>query len=495
MKKLSLVLALVFALAGLGGISLAEEEPVTIEFMTTEFVNAALTNETLTIQALEEALNIHLDLNIAAASTADYAEKFNLMLASGDYPDIMMATADLVSPYLDTGIFLELTEIMPERMPNVYEQVQAYGVLKDITTDDGKLWFIPKLEGSVAIWEIDWINQDWLDELGLEIPTNTDELYEVLKAFKENKGEDCIPLIMGPWSGKLENFYYAFNTWDTWRMFNEEDGMEYGPYDHAEEMRACLAYLNKLYAEGLLDNQYLTRDDDSINALISNNQAGYFYAWADDAARLIEGGTLGVNYSYVDPLEGPEGYSGWYGCSSVGTRFYINAHSEVLDKVIEMCDYIFSEEGRNLFTWGVEGVTYNVVDGEKQYVDEIMEYGGGALDGRRQFGMNPVNFLHVSEWEGWLGVLPEYVTMIAANTADSVAPVEPILSSTPEEETELANIMTDITKYVDSQLPLFVNGTLNTEEDFDAFIAQLEDMGILEAKAIKDAQFERWQNR
>ena len=136
-----------------------------------------------------------------------------------------------------------------------------------------------------------------------------------------------------------------------------------------------------------------------------------------------------------------------------------------------------------------------MVDGEKQYVDEIMEYGGGALDGRRQFGMNPVNFLHVSEWEGWLDVLPEYVTMIAANTADSVAPVEPILSSTPEEETELANIMTDITKYVDSQLPLFVNGTLNTEEDFDAFIAQLEDMGILEAKEIRDAQFERWQNR
>ena len=85
--------------------------------------------------------------------------------------------------------------------------------------------------------------------------------------------------------------------------------------------------------------------------------------------------------------------------------------------------------------------------------------------------------------------------MIAANTADSVTPAQPVLAGTPEEETELANIMTDITKYVDSQLPLFVNGTLNTEGDFDAFIAQLEDMGILEAKEIKDAQFERWQNR
>ena len=85
-------------------------------------------------------------MNIAAASTADYAEKFNLMLASGDYPDIMMATADLVSPYLDTGIFLELTEIMPERMPNVYEQVQAYGVLQDITSGRWQTWYVPKLE-------------------------------------------------------------------------------------------------------------------------------------------------------------------------------------------------------------------------------------------------------------------------------------------------------------------------------------------------------------
>ena len=55
--------------------------------------------------------------------------------------------------------------------------------------------------------------------------------------------------------------------------------------------------------------------------------------------------------------------------------------------------------------------------------------------------------------------------------------------------------MTDIKKYVDSQLPLFINGTLNTESDFDAFIAQLEKMGIKDAKAIKDAQFQRWQNR
>lgn len=187
-------------------------------------------------------------------------------------------------------------------------------------------------------------------------------------------------------------------------------------------------------------------------------------------------------------------FSSYYFWEVMGNTLRISLLSIVIG--FEMCDYIFSEEGRNLFTWGVEGVTYNVVDGKKQYVNEIMEDPAGPLDGRRKMGVQPVSFLHVSEWEGWEAALPEYVMKIAQETADSVSlPILPGISATPEEETELANIMTDITKYVDSQLPLFVNGTLNTEEDFDAFIAQLEDMGILEAKEIRDAQFERWQNR
>ena len=179
MKKIAFLLVLILSLAGLGTAAVAEE-PVVIRFMTTEFVNAALTSDTFTIQTLEDRLGIQLDLSTPASAPEDYAEKFNIMLSSGDYPDIMYATPELVNQYLDTGIFLDLTEIMPERMPNVYQQVQAYGALKDITDDSGKIWFVPKLEGSVAMWEIDWINQSWLDELDLEVPKTTDELYEVL---------------------------------------------------------------------------------------------------------------------------------------------------------------------------------------------------------------------------------------------------------------------------------------------------------------------------
>ncbi len=87
------------------------------------------------------------------------------------------------------------------------------------------------------------------------------------------------------------------------------------------------------------------------------------------------------------------------------------------------------------------------------------------------------------------------VIEIAEVTADTANPIQPNLAGTSDEETQLANYMQDIQKYVDSQLPLFVNGSLNTESDFDAFIEQMKRMGIEEAKAIKDAQFERYLGR
>lgn len=495
MKKLAMILVLSLILSCVGGLFASAEEPVTIRFLATQFVNAELSNETPTIKELEKRLNVKFDFSLSAANATDYAEAFNLMLASGDYPDIMLGTNELVGPYLDTGIFQELTDILPEKMPNVLSELEKYDLLSEVKADDGKIWYVPKIEGSTRMWEIDWINKAWLDELNLQIPTTTDELYVVLKAFKENKGPDIIPMTIGPWGDKLHSMYVAFGTWPNWYMFDKESGMEYGPYDRAEEMRKCLAFLNKLYAEDLLDHEYLTRNDDSINALIANNQSGYFYAWADDASRLQKGGTLGVDYAYVKPLKGPDGHEGWYKASSLSNRFYIASNSKIKEKLYEVINYIYSEEGRLLFTWGIEGLSYNVVDGKKVFVDSIMTDPAGPLDGRRKMGTNPVTFIHVSEWDGWAGVLPELVIEIAEVTADTANPIQPNLAGTSDEETQLANYMQDIQKYVDSQLPLFVNGSLNTESDFDAFIEQMKRMGIEEAKAIKDAQFERYLGR
>ena len=101
MKKLSILFALILSLTGLGTVAVAEE-PVVIKFMTTEFINAPLNSDTATIQALEDALGIQLELITPATSEEDYAEKFNIMLSSGDYPDIMFATPELVNQYLDT---------------------------------------------------------------------------------------------------------------------------------------------------------------------------------------------------------------------------------------------------------------------------------------------------------------------------------------------------------------------------------------------------------
>ena len=192
MKKLSVLLAMALMLTGIGLISYAEEEPVTIEFMTSEYVNAPLTDETLTIQALEEALNIHLDLNIAAASTADYAEKFNLMLASGDYPDIFLAcgmTSAMVSRFgMDEGLFLPLNDMIEEHGNFVNRIFETYPGSKGLISQlDGKIYSMPGVNECYhcTIPTKFWINQTWLDNLGLKAPATLDELYDVLVAFRD----------------------------------------------------------------------------------------------------------------------------------------------------------------------------------------------------------------------------------------------------------------------------------------------------------------------
>lgn len=499
MKKLSLILALILALTSLGTVALAEEKPV-ITVQIVEQVNMAITDETLTFNVLEEALGITLDIQQIATSSADYQEKFNLMLASGDYPDVFMANASWIAPYLDAGIVVNLTDVLPEKMPNVLAEIEKFGQLKNAADDNGQYWFIPKLEGATTFWCNDWINQRWLDNLGLEMPTTTDELYEVLKAFKENDAngngdpDDEVPMCIGPWVSKLENMKLAFGTYDKWIMFDEATGVEYPVYDRPEKTKEYLTFMNKLYTEGLLDQEYLTRDDDGINALIANDQTGYFYDWADDAGRLVEGGTLGVDYVYVKPIAGPDGTARWKTGENITINYYIAADSENLEKVYEMFNYIYGEEGRNLFTWGVEGVTYEVVDGEKDYTDMLKNGEQEVGIARRMQGINPVQFPHVSEWEGWAKAVPEYCVEIAEGIADTVMPPQPKLAPTVDEEIELANIMVDIDEYVKTSLAEFINGSKSLDE-FDDFIAQLEKMGIKDAKAIKDAQFARYMAR
>ncbi len=142
--------------------------------------------DNLTMQTtLEEA---GLKFDFTSVMGADLAEKRNLLLASGDYPEIFMKssfTMTDLNKYGSQGLFLPLEDLIKEHAPNLTKVLDERDAWKYLTSADGHIYSLPEIgrqEGAVTTY---WINKRWMDNLGLEEPKNLDELYNVLKAFKE----------------------------------------------------------------------------------------------------------------------------------------------------------------------------------------------------------------------------------------------------------------------------------------------------------------------
>ena len=154
--------------------------------------------------------NIHLIDKTSGRNTTDNAEAMNLLLATGDLPDIVGGAniRQPVNEYGPQGAFVPLNDLVAEHAPNIQAWFDEHPEIWDaISAYDGNVYYIPYLpDGKYArAW---FVRQDWLDTLGLERPDNVDELYEVLVAFRDqdpngNGVKDEIPFFVRDWEEVL----------------------------------------------------------------------------------------------------------------------------------------------------------------------------------------------------------------------------------------------------------------------------------------------------
>lgn len=239
-------------------------------------------------QYLEE-LGINLEYSwFAAQSEEDSVQKKNVAIASGDIPDIMMVSKEQLA-------LLAKSDLIHKDLGTVFEQY-ASDNLKTWTyqegdaamlsaTYDGKIIAIPQIDSSIDTAPFLWIRQDWVEALGMEMPTTMDELYNIMVAFKNEDPDkdgqaDTIGLI-------LNKDILAMGTSDAVGLFNG-----FGAYPDAwiddgsgnlvfgsiqPEIKDALAFMSKLYSEGLIEADYSVKD-------------------AMKAAELPAAGTGGIQY-------------------------------------------------------------------------------------------------------------------------------------------------------------------------------------------------------
>lgn len=236
-----------------------------------------------------EELNIDLQYQwFAMQSEDDSVQKKNIAIASGDLPDIMEVDKEQLA-------LLAKSDLINKDIGSIYEQYgsehlkewmnQEGSAALDSATYDGQLIAIPSRDSSIDTSPFLWLRKDWLDNLGLEVPTTMDELFDVMTAFKEddpdgNGADDTIGIIMNNTfldnaSGDMVGLFNGFGAYPKAWVKDGSGNLAYGSIQ--PEMKDALAFLSKMYDAGLIEEDFAVKDSFKVAELPAAGTAGMQY--------------------------------------------------------------------------------------------------------------------------------------------------------------------------------------------------------------------------
>jgi putative aldouronate transport system substrate-binding protein len=490
------------------GTDTAVGEPVEISmFVPSRLPEAIYNADTLTFKTMAEKLN--LKLNIESVVQSEAKQKFSVIVSAGDYPDVMAGSLADINSFGMSGAFLPLDDLIDQYAPNIKKYlVENKEAMAQCAASDGKIYGIPMLSAVRTAMGY-CIRQDWLEDLNMQTPVTVDDWYNVLKAFKTNDlngngSGDVTPLVL---DRTWENYYMNFaDAWgielngnnDYWMIKNGE--VVFAP--SLPEAKEYLATMAKWYKEGLIDSEFITREDTN-NFHILNNKAGATCYWTGYvAAQNVNAEVLAndpdTNWQVIQPpvlTKGQEPRTYSQQADVVNYAWAISSSAKNSVDIIKMFDYVYSDEGSLLFNFGIEGEGYDIVEGQPKYKDSIINGDGGTISYIRKNGMQAlIGMRQMPEYEA-ASCVNEDVRAQLFNYIDKdyFYPVNPTLTLT-EAEQEIYDIkMSAIKTYADEELLKFFIGTRPIEE-YDSFVARLNEMGIEDMRTLKNQAYERYKS-
>ena len=559
-KRVALLLAgMMFLMAGCGnaatGTESAPQEAVTMESGTesaaassTESTSAGNNGETITLtiatptntnlidfdtnymtKRIEEKFNVDIQM-MELPTGEDLKQKLSLMVSSGEkLPDIIMynwMSVDETYMYGSAGAYIPLNDYFADETlsPNFHKYVSEEDqeiMLKSFTSADGNIYgtgrFSPEAGNNYA-WRA-WINQTWLDNLGLEMPKTTEDFYNVLKAFKEqdpngNGKADEIPMTGSPTGWNTNPIPWIMNAFvytDAGRdYFYVEDG-KITPSFTQEGWKEGLTYINRLVSEELLSPMAFTQDWNQVKTLAENEEAAVIGSVVAGIPPYTAGSERYEEIDVLPPLTGPDGTC-WatYIADPAYLTWVITRDCEYPELAFQIADYGFDPEMSMVSRYGEPGVNWDTnVEGLVCPYEESLGIEPGFRELENCFGV-PQN----SRWpDGYpayrplmssmsvqgLAVDPETTSRFNILMPKSVGfyqdkhPEEVIVSylNTAEETEELTTLKTDINTYVKESMVRFATGEMPLTE-WDNYIQTLNDMGLDRYIELLQAGYDRY---
>ena len=342
------------------GITFPLAETLEVSAMITQGNSTYPHADNLVWKYLQEQSNIKF--NFTEFPSGESKEKMNLLLSSGDYPELVLKTGVDIAKFGADGIFIPLEDLIRENMPNLCAVIDELDAWSELEAGDGHIYSIPFIgrvreysQGGMRLW----INQKWLDAVGMEMPTSKEELYQVLKAFKEkdpngNGQADEIPLIPRGGSSinslmSLLNIFGDTGYYMTRYMSVQDGEMVFLPTtEYFKE--DWIKYLKKFYDEGLLHPDSFTIKAADIKAIATSGDVVGMVWLSEATSYYFDNGTAG-DWVTLKPFN-PETFTLDTGITN--KSFAITDKCQNPEIILAFFDQFYTEEGGRLARLGID---------------------------------------------------------------------------------------------------------------------------------------------
>lgn len=478
------------------------------------------------MQAIQDITGVNIKFEVKIGY-----EDYLPMFSAKEYPDVITAKNMEKYPgrmggmYRD-GVSLKLDDYMEEWMPNFSKIVEEYpDIARDLKVADGCYTFVSVLydinnenDRAASSQYGLAIREDWLDTLGYELPTNIDEWHDVLLAFKNDDpngdgqaNEEPVCMASSGW----KYFLAAYGIDDDPCIQKDENGNETVIYGFmTEPYKEWLTEMKKWNDEALIYNMFENVSIEKRQERVVGNIAG---AWKGDAVHFDEEDKKSyislirenVPEAEFAAVPWPLTEDGYQWCFSDinsfdrdSTVITSNAKKNGTDKAAAyIIDYMLGEKGSTLLTWGIEGESFEVKNGEKQMMDgmdEIIEFYDTEIPKKYtyadpitvmfpQFGQTS-DYVLKSKSEGYVKACKAW------SKGDTSYKVKACCQLTVDQQNEVDKVTEGMQEYIRKMRARFIQGKAPLTE-YDAYVAQVKNLGGDRYTELWSQAYEEYKNR
>lgn len=470
-------------------------------------------------QKFEEITNIHIEFQMV--NMMDASTNFTLMIASGDYCDIIndaLNYYDTADQAYEDGIAVDLLE-HEDSVPHFMALLEEYSDIRaDMMTLEGRILNMPRIDVPIAqVADSGFlIRQDWLDELGMEIPRSYDAMHDVLVAFK-NQYNITDPYVMpyqvlSPW-GLMAGGYGITAVADANNFYLdlETDEIELSTISDAYYDYLCM--FRDWYNEGIINPNFTSQmsnlPDESI---ISTEQTGIWFsdlsyiktyqdllAEINPNAELALMGDPGIDDARTGYIESTFSAAGTGG-------FSVSEGCDDVDLALRWCDMWYDPALTQFINYGYEGVTFEydengepviggcIIDNDLGLPSIKMSNGvylctsGGFIYDLHKYDLEYTD-LQIEAYTAWLNEADDPSTVTTAGIPSGA-------KMDVNEADTVSAVMSDINTHVAEMALKFVTGATElNEQSYAQYVSEIEGMRLTEALAAMQSAYDRYLER